>query len=140
MSTTKKAPNCAGSTGGSPIFYVASKTSHAWRWRSLRDRGYRINSTWIDEAGEGESSDYADLAVRCIAEASAADVLILYCVATDALKGALIEVGAALAAGKEVRCVGDCPSISRVFRKHPLWRECDSLPEALANSVSGVTK
>lgn len=122
-----------GLSSGSPLFYVASKTTHAWRWRALRNRGHRINSTWIDEADEGQSADYADLAARCIAEAAAADALILYCEGGEMLKGALIEVGAALAAGKEVRCVGDCPSISRVFRKHPLWRECDTLPEALAN-------
>ncbi len=113
--------------------YIASKTSHAWRWRALRERGHRINATWIDEAGEGQSSDYADLAERCVNEAAQADAVLLYCEPGEVLKGALIEVGAALAAGKEVRCVGDCPSISRVFRTHPRWRECASLADALAN-------
>ncbi len=119
---------------GSPAFYTASKTNHAAKWRQLRARGHNIIATWIDEADEGQSADYADLAERCIAEAAAADVTILYCQPGEILKGALLEVGAALAAGKEVRCVGDCESISRVFRKHPRWIECDSLAASLANS------
>lgn len=116
-----------------PSIYTASKTSQAWRWRGLRDKGFNIIATWIDEAEEGQSADYADLAQRCIEEAAAADITILYCQPGDILKGALLEVGAALAAGKEVRCVGDCESISRVFRKHPRWIECDSLAASLPN-------
>lgn len=116
-----------------PTIYTASKTTQAWRWRELRHKGYNIIATWIDEAAEGQSADYADLAQRCIEEAAAADITILYCQPGDILKGALLEVGAALAAGKEVRCVGDCESISRVFRKHPRWIECDSLAASLPN-------
>ena len=115
-------------------FYIASKTTHAEQWRAMRQSGIRINATWIDEAGEGQSADYSELAARCIAEACGADAVVLYCEAGEILKGAMIEVGAALAVGKEVRCVGDCPSISRVFRKHPLWRNCGSLTEAFANA------
>lgn len=112
--------------------YIASKTCHAPRWRYIRDNGHEIISTWIDEAGEGQSPDYSDLATRCIREAVAADVTLLYCEPGEVLKGALVEVGAALAAGKEVRCIGECESVSRVFRKHPNWRDCASLAEALA--------
>lgn len=114
--------------------YVASKVKHADKWRELRQRGADIVSTWIDEAGEGESSDYADLALRCIHEATSAGCLILYCEAGEVLKGALIEVGVALATGRRVFCVGDCDSISRVFRRHPLWKDCGSLAEALTNA------
>ena len=111
--------------------YTASKTTHAEKWRRLRARGHDIISTWIDEAGEGQSADYAELAQRCIDEAAAADITILYCQPGEILKGALLEAGAALAAGKEVRCVGDCESISRVFRKHPRWIECHVLRDCL---------
>lgn len=116
-----------------PIIYTASRTVHAPRWLALRDRGVRINATWIDEAGEGQSVDFSALAVRSLSEASSADILLLYCEGGERLKGALVEVGAALAAGKEVRCVGDCPSISRVFRAHPRWRDFPSVEAALAH-------
>lgn len=119
-----------------PTIYTASKTTEAWRWRGLREKGYNIIATWIDEAEEGQSSDYADLALRCIAEAAAADITILYCRPGDLLKGALIEVGAALGAGKEVRCVGFCPSISKVFQQHLLWVQHSSLANALPDIFS----
>lgn len=112
-------------------FYTASKTIHAAQWRRLRASGHRIIATWIDEAEKGQSADYADIAQRCIAEAAAADVTILYCQPGEILKGALMEVGAALAAGKEVRCIGYCESISRVFQEHPQWIEYTSLASAL---------
>ncbi|MBX5206736.1 hypothetical protein [Rhizobium sp. NZLR11] len=86
--------------------YIASKTKHAERWRILRHLGEPIISTWIDEAGAGESSDLADLWRRCIAEASAAQVLILYREPEDVLKGGWVELGAALASGVPVFAVG----------------------------------
>ena len=49
----------------------------------------------------------------------------------ELLKGALIEVGVALAHGIPVYCVGDCESISRVFRAHPLWHSVRSLYDAM---------
>lgn len=112
--------------------YVASKTKHAAKWRALRDHGHNIIATWIDQAEEGQSPDYPGLATHCIQEAARADVTILYCHPGEVLKGALVEVGAALAHGREIRCVGNCDSVSRVFRKHPKWRDCSSLVEALA--------
>jgi hypothetical protein len=114
--------------------YVASKAMHAEKWRLLRARGHCIISTWIDEAGAGESGDYAELAHRCLIEACQARVTLFYCQPGEIHKGALVEVGAALAAGNEVRCVGDCESIPRVFRKHHRWIQCDSLAAALADT------
>ncbi len=87
--------------------YIASKTRHAARWRFLRDQvGEPIISTWIDEAGAGESADLADLWRRCILEASTAEVLILYRESDDVLKGGWVELGAALASGVTVFAVG----------------------------------
>ena len=79
--------------------YTASKTRHALIWRNLRDSGIPIISTWIDEAGEGESGDLNDLWERCISESMRCKVMIIYRHETDALKGAWVELGAALAAG-----------------------------------------
>lgn len=88
--------------------YIASKTRHAHRWRLLRNKiGYPICSTWIDEAEPGQSDDLSDLWLRCIHEASSADLLIICREPDDApLKGAWIELGAALSNGVPVFAVG----------------------------------
>lgn len=87
--------------------YFASKTAHASRWRVLRDKvGFPIISTWIDEAGQGESQDLSDLWQRCISEASGAEVFVLNCEPGEVLKGGWIELGAALSAGVPVLAVG----------------------------------
>lgn len=112
-------------------FYVASKTCHAHRWQQLRAAGHAVTATWIDEAGKGESADYAELADRCRREIQAASFVLLYCEPGETLKGALVEAGMALALGKPVRCVGQCDSLSRVFNRHPLWRAYDSVAAAV---------
>ena len=96
--------------------YIASKTKHAWRWRELRENGYPVISTWIDESGAGETSDFADLWLRCVHEASHCDALILYREPDEILKGAWVEAGAALACGIPVFSVG-CEAFS--FVNHP---------------------
>jgi hypothetical protein len=111
------------------MIYVASKTQHAEMWRLLREHMH-IHASWIDEAGEGQTASYAELSVRCLEEIKQAAAFVLYCNPDDLLKGALIEVGAALAFGIPVYCVGDCSSLSRVFKQHPLWHTCPSLHEA----------
>lgn len=111
--------------------YMASKAKHGPRWRALRDdHGVPINSSWIDEAEEGLTSDWADLWSRCVNEACEADAVILYCEPGEVLKGALVEVGAALAVGNKVYAVG-CEGHS--FLAHPQVQECVSLGEALDN-------
>jgi len=94
---------------GNPLLYVASRASLLERpqmWRALRASGWRIASTWIDEAGEGETGDFADLWHRIEAEVRASDGLILYAERGDfPLKGALIEVGMALWMHKPVAVV-----------------------------------
>jgi len=84
--------------------YVASKVAYAGMWRERRERlGDVIISSWIDEDDAGAMKDFADLWQRCVAEASRADVLILYHDVGDTpLKGALVEVGCALAMGRHV--------------------------------------
>jgi hypothetical protein len=88
------------------MIYTASKTKHAHLWRYLRAAGAPIISTWIDEAGEGESADLHDLWERCISESRDCKTLIVYKEPEDVLKGAWVEIGAALAAGKPVHAVG----------------------------------
>lgn len=120
-------------TGVRPTrIYVASKTKHAAMWKSvLASHQIEIISTWIHEAGPGESIDRADLALRCIAEARDADCLILYCEPGEYLKGAFIEIGAALAANKPVYVVGEALPETSTFRCHPCWHQYQSVDAVL---------
>lgn len=87
------------------MIYIASKTKHADRWRTIASV-HPVSSTWIYEAGEGETSDYDDLWNRCLTEAANSKALVLYREADDVLKGGWIELGAALANGIPVHAVG----------------------------------
>ena len=123
-----------------PPFYVASRVRHAAMWLQLRALGYPITSTWIDEAGEGQTTDFADLWTRIISEVTASDWLLLFAVPDDVpLKGALVEVGAALAAGRQVVAV--LPAIQLEPRSmrpigswlnHPLVSTAETIGDAIA--------
>jgi hypothetical protein len=112
--------------------YIASRTRHAARWRALRASGVPIISTWIYEAGEGETSDWAELWERCVREASSCRGLILFAEPPedDCLSGALVEAGVALGAGVPVYVVGESKSI-RKFVRHPLVKRCSTVEEAI---------
>ena len=85
---------------------MASKAmAHAPKWLAARN-GLPIVSTWIEEAEEGMTLDWPDLWDRCLSEAANADVLIVYMEPGEVLKGAWVEVGAALAMGVTVIGVG----------------------------------
>lgn len=90
--------------------YIASRASLPERsaaWRRLRDvDGWKITSSWIDEAGVGETADLGSLWTRIEAEVIGSERLILYVEPEDfPLKGALIEVGMALACHVPIRVV-----------------------------------
>lgn len=99
----------AGRTLTAPALYVASRASIPARsqmWRDLREQGLPIISTWIDEAGEGETEDFGELWTRIEGEIRGAAGLILYAETGDfPLKGALIEVGIAIGMGRPVAVV-----------------------------------
>lgn len=116
-----------------PKVYVASKSDlHAywrtWRATGLAD-GFDIISTWIDEGDEGATADWSDLWVRCVTEAASADVLVALYRDGDVWKGALVEIGAALAAGKRVHIVGE---LNHSWVAHPGVRRFASVDEAFA--------
>ena len=112
--------------------YVASKTRLAPIWQDLRDMwrpsGIEIISTWIDEAGEGETSDFPGLWQRCIGESSRADFLIAVHEPGDVWKGAFIEIGSALASGRTVLLVGDPPG---TWMEHYAVRRVPTISHAL---------
>ncbi|NDV63362.1 hypothetical protein G0Q06_12930 [Puniceicoccales bacterium CK1056] len=112
--------------------YIASKTRHAPRWRSLRSEGQPIISSWLDESDDGQTKCFSELAERCISEASQADVVLLYWEPNADIHGALIEAGAALASGRMVVQVDESEedTFSKVFKNHPRWKSVKSLEEA----------
>jgi hypothetical protein len=103
MMTEKKA---LGAQERSQRIYAASRASLPARpamWQQLRNEGFQIVSSWIDEAGPGQTADLGELWQRIYREIQSADGLVLYVEADDfPLKGALIEVGMALGLGKPV--------------------------------------
>ena len=113
------------------MIYVASKVRHAARWRALRSIGVRINSTWIDEARAGESPSLPDLWRRRIVEAATARAVLVYAEPGEVLKGALVEVGASLAAGNRVYAVGVTKAEHGSWVEHPSVTVCGSIEEAL---------
>ena len=126
--------------------YIASRASLPERsatWRRLSDAGWKITSTWIDEAGAGASPNLGQLWVRIETEISGSERLILYVETEDfPLKGALIEVGMALAHGIPIRVVApgvvlDPTSLRPLgsWVRHPLVTFCDTLDEALVGAT-----
>lgn len=106
MTTT---PTNTCSQGGAHGIYVASRASIPERpmmWQGLRLKGWPIVSTWIDEAGEGETGDFTELWQRIHDEIASSVGVLLYAEVGDfPLKGALIECGIALGMGKPVAVV-----------------------------------
>lgn len=111
-----------------PGIYMASKAVHGPVWEELKMLGYPICSTWIHESDQGETNDWVDLWSRCVREASAADALIVVRHSGEILKGAWVEVGAALSNDIPVFAVG-CEEFS--VRHHPKFRVCSNLEDAL---------
>lgn len=91
---------------GQSCVYVASRATVPERsamWRKFRDAGIPITSTWIDEAGPGETENFEELWLRIFGEIRASRYLVLYAEPDDfPLKGALIEAGIAIGLGKPV--------------------------------------
>lgn len=117
--------------------YVASKSRHGQMWRDLRGDGLPICSTWIDESDGGATADWGDLWSRCVAEASSADALLALHVDGEEWKGAFVEIGAALAAGRPVFVVGKPPGS---WVHHPLVTLVPDLGQAFLAIESVVRK
>ena len=116
-------------------YYVASKTKHAAKWIALRTAGINIISTWIDEAGVGESKDMPDLCRRCILESLECDVMIVYAEEGDYLKGAFIEMGIALSLpNKLIYLVGPVLPPGSAFTHDPRVLIASSVIEAIERS------
>lgn len=96
-------------------------------WRAYRAQGANIISTWIDEAGPGQTASFVELWDRIHGEIRRCDRLVFYAETLHdfPLKGALVEVGIALGMGKPVWVVlgKDVPLDSRTHRPVGSWIE-----------------
>jgi hypothetical protein len=121
--------------------YIASRSMHGARWRDLRDSGFPVCATWINESEQGQTGSWPDLWWRCVDEASECAALILYAPIEDGeLKGALVEVGAALASGRPVYFVGDGEARRYSWLNHPNVVECDAVEEAMALALADCSR
>jgi len=113
-------------------------------WRDLRGAGFPIISSWIDEAGPGETASLGDLWTRVAREVSSAERLVLYVQPDDfPLKGALVEVGIAIGCRVPVFVVAPGVALdARSFRPigswmcHPGVTYAKSLHEAFAAAIT----
>lgn len=127
--------------------YVASRASQARlpeMWKQLRRDGWPIISTWIDEAGRGETESMVELWDRIVSEVRSADVVLFYADQESLpLKGAYVEVGIALAFGIPVLAIVRNNANVGSWVYHPLVDVCEEFPtleEVLAAVKEPPTK
>lgn len=113
--------------------YIASKIKHGEKWKKLREKGLDISSTWINESGVGETKDFTDLWIRCINEVSSSKALILYREPHEELKGAWVEVGAAIVSNIPIFAVG---IHDFTIKYHPKIVLCQTLDEAIFHATN----
>jgi hypothetical protein len=119
--------------------YPASKSRHLDFWRALRGAGVDIRASWLDAPFNFDGSEPTPEAWSehwTISEAAAADVVLLYARADENQMGALLETGAALAAGKQVFAVSPH---QWSFRQHPRVTNFESLEEAVAAIMASTS-
>jgi hypothetical protein len=120
--------------------YVAAKSRHWPFFSSLRAAGVPITATWLDwEHNHNRQSEPTDVewrehADRCLREAMECDVLLLYAQEEERQNGALLECGAALAAGRQVYLVSPYPWA--FLRNHPRVKSFDTLDAAVADLLA----
>jgi hypothetical protein len=97
-------------------FYTAGKIHHAPKFQNLRDNlGLPVQARWIDLKNEDDivQNRKGDLWQLCLEDVTRSDFLLLYSEDwEEEQRGALVELGMALATGKRVYAVGRCKSIS----------------------------
>jgi hypothetical protein len=121
------------------LVYFATKSKH-WQFvAALAAAGAPISCTWPAWTPnrtdtEPTDDDWAAHSERCLKEAAECDVLVLYAEEQEQHFGALLESGAALAAGKSVFLISPHPW--PFLRNHPRCRSFDNLAEAVRAIVA----
>lgn len=89
--------------------YVASRVFRVGMWRKLRDQGFPIISSWIDEPQPSKKTN-RELWRRNATDLRMANRCVIYVERADLpLKGVLFEAGACAIRGTPVRIVTDIP-------------------------------
>lgn len=130
-----------GVSGAGKSTIVANR--HRGSFVVSTDKFFKEASSWIDEAGAGETTNLGELWTRIEAEISASERLILYVEPEDfPLKGALIEVGMAIAHRIPIHVVAPGVVLEpRSMRpigswvRHPLVTFADTMEEALEGAT-----
>ena len=91
--------------------YIAAKLEHAEKLSRLNKDGFHIISRWIDTApihtAAGKMKPVTHWQQENFVDIEVSDAVILYVEPADKLKGALFEIGYAVAHGKQVWIAGD---------------------------------
>jgi hypothetical protein len=117
-------------------------------WRGLRDdAGVKINASWIDEAGEGQTADFGELWTRITNEIERSTGLVFWADVNDApWKGAFVEIGIAIALRKPVGVVLLGELEGRTMRPvgswlhHPLVKVTRFIDDAIEHAQSGAAE
>jgi hypothetical protein len=120
--------------------YPASKSCHWPWWSALRAAGVPISASWLDwshnhDKTEPSPAEWLEHWQRCIREASEADIVLLFAGASENQNGALLEAGAALAAGRQVFLVSPH---ARSWKHHPRVRVFATLEAAVTAIMAGA--
>ena len=120
--------------------YVASKSKHWPWWAALRAAGVPIVASWPDaefnDTGEESTAEHwARHWEMCAREAADADVVLMFADKEERQMGALVEVGAALGAGK---CVFLVSPHDWSWAHHPRVRRFKTLADAITALMSGA--
>ncbi len=114
--------------------YTASKVCEAEQWIKLRGLWPEFDFTahWPDLIGR-IPENVSDFARRFweqdVADVLRSDVVLVYPTQGQSLRGALVEAGMAIGAGKRVLLVGDSPEYG-TWQHHPLVCKVADLEEA----------
>lgn len=115
--------------------YIASKLSHAAKLIDFKREdipGALVTSRWLHMVSFEQTAKPADFTWCWMIDENDVrdcDVLLIYGEPDDELRGALIEVGMAIALRKVVLVVGDCPSFG-TWQYHPQVVRLDILQQA----------
>jgi hypothetical protein len=121
-----------------PTIYVSSKRTHTQLWKSFRNRGQNIISSWIDLEGELDVVTIGRVYWPIwLHEAASVNYLIFYTTHQDSNHaGNMMEIAACLYAGGTVLQVGVSETMKTGsgeladFVYHPRWHRLTSLDEA----------
>jgi len=131
-----------------PTIYVSSKRIHTQMWRSYRNSGHHIISTWIDLEGEiAQETIGQDYWPVWLSEAASADYLIFYATPQDSNHACnLLEIAVCLQGGGRVLHVGVSETMKTAsgaladFVYHPRWYRLISLDEAFRLATRPVNE